>query len=186
MTGLHALWLPIVLSAVAVFILSSVIHMMLPWHKGDFAKLPNEDGVMSALRQFNLAPGDYMAPRPASMADMKSDAFKAKAAAGPRFVMTIMPGGDLGMGKQLASWFVYSLVVSVFSGYVAGRALPVGAPYLHVFRFAGVMAFAGYALALSQLSIWYARSWRITITSSIDGLIYALFTAGLFGWLWPR
>lgn len=186
MPGLHALWLPIVLSAVAVFLLSSVIHMMLPWHKGDFAKLPNEDGVMSALRPFNLPPGDYMAPRPASMDDMKSDAFKAKAAAGPRFVMTIMPGGDLGMGKQFVLWFLSALVVSVFSAYVAGRALPFGATYLQVFRFAGVMAFAGYALALSQLSIWYARSWRITITSSIDGLIYALFTAGVFGWLWPR
>lgn len=186
MTGLHALWLPIVLSAVAVFIVSSIIHMMLPWHKNDFGKLPNEDGVMSALRQFNLPAGDYMAPRASSMADLKSDAFKAKAAAGPRVVMTVLPGGDLGMSKQLTSWFVYSLVVSVFSGYVASRALPVGATYLQVFRFAGVMAFAGYALALSQLSIWWGRSWRITITSSIDGLIYALFTAGVFGWLWPR
>jgi len=31
MTGLHSLWLPILLSAVIVFVVSSVIHMALPW-----------------------------------------------------------------------------------------------------------------------------------------------------------
>ncbi|MBI3567254.1 MAG: hypothetical protein HY084_03495 [Gemmatimonadetes bacterium] len=185
MTGLHALWLPIVLSAVVVFVLSSVIHMMMPWHKGDYAKVPNEDEAMNAVRAMNLAPGDYMAPRPSSMEDMKSAAFTEKAKRGPRFVMTVMPGYT-GMGQQLGQWFVYTLVVSAFAAYVAGRALAVGAPYLHVFRFTGAMAFASYALALAQLSIWYGRSWRITITTAFDGLLYALFTAGIFGWLWPR
>ncbi len=186
MTGLHALWFPILLSAVAVFMLSSLVHMVLPWHKGDYPKMPREDEVMAALRQFNLPAGDYMAPRPDSMADMKSPEFIAKAKQGPRFVMTIMPPGTFGMGKQLGQWFAYALLVSLFAGYVASRALPVGAQYLHVFRFVGATAFASYALALAQLSIWYNRSWRITITSGLDGLLYALVTAGLFGWLWPR
>ena len=46
--------------------------------------------------------------------------------------------------------------------------------------------FSPYAVALWQLSIWYGRSWRITIMYTLDGLIYALLTAGVFGWLWPR
>ena len=94
--------------------------------------------------------------------------------------------GPVGMGKNLMIWFVYAVVVGVFAGYVAGRALPVGAPYLAAFRFAGTVAFVGYALALWQMSIWYRRAWTTTIKATIDGLIYALLTAVSFGWLWPR
>ena len=58
--------------------------------------------------------------------------------------------------------------------------------YLRVFRFAGATAFIGYAVALWQMSIWYRRAWSTTIKATVDGLIYALLTAGTFGWLWPR
>jgi hypothetical protein len=90
------------------------------------------------------------------------------------------------MGRNLAMWFVYALVISVFSAYISGRALGQSSPYLQVFRFAGATAFLGYAAALWQQHIWYARSLRVTILSTIDGLIYALVTAGTFGWLWPK
>lgn len=186
MTGLHALWLPMVLSAVAVFFASSVIHMFSGLHKNDYLAPPNQDGLADALRPFNLAPGDYMIPRPASMKDMGTPEFKAKAERGPKLVFTVFPNGIMPMGPLLAKWFAYSLVISLFAGYVAGRALPVGADYLHVFRFAGVAAFLGYAGALAQASIWYGKSWGTTFRSTIDGLIYAGLTAGLYGWLWPR
>jgi hypothetical protein len=116
---------------------------------------------------------------------MKSPEFTEKLTQGPVISMTVMPNGPINMGKSLGLWFVYSLVVSVFSAYVAGRALGPGADYLAVFRFAGVTAFAAYSLALLQQSIWWARKWSSTIKSVVDGLIYALFTAGTFGWLWP-
>jgi hypothetical protein len=86
----------------------------------------------------------------------------------------------------LVLWFLYCAIVGVFAAYVAGRALPAGAEYLRVFRFAGVTAFVGYTLALWQMSIWYRRAWSTTIKATVDGLIYALLTAGTFGWLWPR
>lgn len=186
MTGMHALWIPIVLSAVIVFVVSSVIHMMSPWHKGDYPKLANQDAIMDALRPFAIPPGDYMLPRPDDMNHMKSQEFKDKVNKGPKVMMTVMPPGMTGMGKNLAGWFVYLLVIGVFAAYVAGRALPVGADYLHVFRFVGVTAFLGYAAALWQATIWYSRSAGTTFKSTIDGLIYALLTAGMFGWLWPR
>src|SRR6185437_12989091 len=187
MTGMHALWLPIVLSAVIVFIASSVLHMVVPgWHASDFAKVPNEDAVMDALRPFAIPPGDYVMPRPGSMADMRSAEFKAKNDKGPRVVMTVLTNGFGGMSGQLSQWFVFCLVMSVFSAYVAGRSQPVGANYLHVFRFAGVTAFLGYSAALWPLSIWYKRSLQTTIKATIDGLIFGLLTAGTFGWLWPR
>ena len=187
MTGMHALWQPMVLSAVIVFVASSLIHMLLSgWHASDYAKLPSQDAVMDALRPFGIAPGDYAMPRPDSMADMRSAAFKEKADKGPRMILTVLPNGFSGMGAQMGAWFVYCLAISVFAAYVSGRAMPPGSNYLHVFRFAGVTAFLGYSGALWQLSIWYRRSLTTTITSTIDGFIYALLTAGTFGWLWPR
>ena len=186
MTGLTALWLPILLSAVLVFVTSSIIHMALPWHKSDYFRLSDEDGVMNALRPFAIPPGDYMAPRPASAADMKSPAFIEKRNKGPVVVMTVMPSGPWAMGSTLVRWFVYLIVVGVLAAYIAGRALPVGAPYLHVFRFVGASAFLAYSLALWQMQIWYHRALSTTIKATIDGLIYALLTAGVFGWLWPK
>ena len=93
---------------------------------------------------------------------------------------------DIAMGSRFAQWFGYLIVVGVFAGYIAGRALPRGAHYLAVFRFAGCTAFVAYGLALWQNSIWYSRSWATTMRSTIDALIYGLLTAGVFGWLWPR
>jgi hypothetical protein len=186
MTALTALWLPIILSAVLVFFVSFVIHMLLPWHKGDYPKLANEDRVMDALRPLNIPPGDYMVPRPASAQEMKSPEFVAKRTKGPVVVMTVMPAGPVTMGRELVSWFVFIVVVGWMAAYVAGRALPVGAPYLHVFRFVGTTAFIAYAAGLWQMSIWYRRAWSTTIRYTVDGFVYALLMAGVFGWLWPR
>ncbi len=186
MVGLQALWLPILLSSIIVFVVSSVIHMLLPWHKSDYARVPEEDKLMDALRPLAVPPGDYMVPRPSGMQDMRSPEFAAKIQKGPVLMLTVMPNGPMPMGKNLALWFLYSLVVGLFAAYVAGRALPAGAEYLRVFQFAGATAFIAYSVALWQLSIWYRRGWGITIKATVDGLIYALLTAGTFGWLWPR
>lgn len=186
MTGLAALWLPILVSAVIVFVASSVIHMMLPWHKSDYPKLPNEDRFRDAVRPLAIPPGDYMVPRPSSREELASPAFAEKIKQGPNVVMTVIPSGPMTMGKQLGLWFLYAVVVGFFAAYVAGRALPPGSAYLQVFRFIGATAFIGYAVALWQMSIWYRRAWLTTFKATVDGLIYALLTAGTFGWLWPR
>lgn len=186
MTALHSLWLPILLSSVFVFVLSSLIHMATPWHKSDYVAVPNQDKVMDALRPFAIPPGDYMLPRPADMSEMRSQAFLDKLKKGPVVVLTVQPNGMMSVGRSMVLWFLYLVVVSVFSAYVAGRALPPGARYLSVFRFAGVTAFAGYSLAIWQMTIWYRRSLGTTVKATIDGLLFALLTAGTFGWLWPR
>lgn len=186
MTGISALWLPILVSAVFVFLVSWIIHMFLPLHKNDYAKLPNEDKVRDALRPFAIPPGDYMVPRPSGPEDMRSPGFQDKVKQGPVMVVTVMPNAMYAIGKSLVMWFLYSLVVGLFAAYVTGRVLPPASPYLSVFRFAGVTAFLGYTLALWQMSIWYQRSWSTTFKATIDGLIYGLLTAGTFGWLWPK
>ncbi|MGE5244676.1 MAG: hypothetical protein ACM3SQ_10665 [Betaproteobacteria bacterium] len=185
MTGLSALWLPILLSAVFVFVASSVIHMASPWHKSDYPKLPDEDRVREALRALAIPAGDYMIPRPSSREEMRSPAFADKVRTGPVAVFTIMPGGSMSMTRNLVQWFVYCIVVSVFAAYIAGRALAPGAASLQVVRFAGATAFVAYSAALWQLSIWYRRAWSITIKATVDGLVYAILTGVTLMWLWP-
>ena len=186
MTGILSLLIPIVLSAVIVFVVSSIIHMALPWHKNDYPRMPNEDQVRNALRPLAIPPGDYMIPRPSGSEEMRSPEFAEKVRQGPNMVVTVMPNAPFSMKSNLIQWFLYGLVVSIFAAYVAGRALPPGSPYLSVFRFVGVTAFIAYSVALWQMSIWYRRAWSITVKATVDGLIYALLTAGTFGWLWPR
>ena len=186
MISMSALWLPILLSSIFVFIVSSIIHMASPWHKTDYPKLANEEQVMDALRPLAIAPGDYFMPRPSSMADMKSAEFMARMERGPRVLMTVMPAGTADMRRELVLWFVYLIVVGIFAAYITAHALQPGVPFWEVVRFAGTVSFLAYAAALWQLSIWYRRSWGITIKATVDSLIYGLVTAVTFAYFWPK
>jgi hypothetical protein len=177
MTGIVSLWLPILISAVLVFIASSIIHMASPWHKSDYPPLPNEDAFRSALGPLDLPAGDYMVPRPGSRAELSSPEFAEKMRQGPNVIMTVLPKGIMSMSRNLVMWFLYLVVVSIFAAYVVGRSTPPGAVYMHVFQLVSTVAFIGYAVALWQMSIWYRRAWKITVKATI---------AGVFGWLWPR
>lgn len=186
MTSVSALWLAILLSSVLVFLASSVIHMASPWHKSDYPRSPRESEILDALRPLAIPPGDYFMPRPASMADMKSPAFIETANRGPVVLMTVFPNGIAPMGGTFVKWFVYLLVVSAVAAYVAATALPPATPGGPVFRIVFATAFAGYALALWQLSIWYRRNLAITAKSTVDAVIYAAITGAVFVWLWPK
>jgi len=185
MTPLASLWIPILLSAVVVFVLSSAIHMLPLWHKSDYPAVPGETAVMDALRPLAIPPGDYMVPRAGGAEELKSAAFAEKLKRGPVLILTVLPNRMMAMWSSLSLWFVNAIVVSLFAAYVASRALPPAPAYLEVFRFVGTTAFVGYSLALWQMSIWYRRSWSTTFKATLDGLIYALLTGGAFGWLWP-
>ncbi|HYE89013.1 MAG TPA: hypothetical protein VEA16_21835 [Vicinamibacterales bacterium] len=181
-----SLLIPIALSAVFVFIASSIIHMATPWHKNDLKRFPNEDELQAALRALNLRPGNYGLPKPDSMKEMQSPAFLAKAKAGPVGFITIKESWNFSMGATLAQWFAFSLVVSLFAGYIAGVAFGPGTEYLRIMQVAGSVAFAGYALGQVHESIWWGRNWGWTVRNVLDGLLYGLLTGGTFGWLWPR
>jgi len=187
MTALTALLLPILVSAVAVFVVSSIIHMTPLWHKTDYPRFAGEDRVLDALRPISIPPGDYLMPRPANPAEMRSPEFQEKMKRGPAVLLTVMPPWSGSMAANLSQWFVYCLVVSVFAAFIAGSAIPPGAPpFSAVCRFAGTTAFLGYTLALYQMSIWYRRSWAMTLKSTFDGVIFALVTCAAFTWMWPH
>jgi len=185
MVSILALWLPILLAAALVFVASSIIHMVLGHHNSDFRGLDDEAGVLDALRPFNIAPGGYHFPHAADMKEMGTPEFKQKADRGPVGIMTVYPNGVPAMTSSLVQWFFYCVIVGVFAAYITSRAVGPGADYLDVFRFAGCTAFIAYTVADWSQSIWYKRAWSTTIKNTFDGLVYALLTAGVFGWLWP-
>lgn len=186
MVSLTALWLPIVLAAVVVFVASSLIHMVIGWHNGDYVKLPHEDDIVEALRTAGVGPGEYVFPCADDPADnMKSPEIQEKWAKGPSGKLTVFPPGPLKMGTKLANWFFYCVVVGLFAGYVGSATLAPGTDYLHVFQVVGTAAFLAYSGAIWQEVIWMgAKPWS-AVKSIVDGLVYALLTAGVFGWLWP-
>jgi hypothetical protein len=184
MTTIAALWLPILVSAVLVFIASSVIHMAPLWHRKELPAPPDGDRLQDALRPFGLQPGEYMLPRMQSMKECNSPAFIEKLTRGPVLIMTVIPNGPMNMTRPLVQWFIFVVVVSMLTAYVAGATLAADASYLSVFRVAGTTAFAAYAAGVWPQSIWYSRPWSTTLKFTLDGLIYGLLTGGAFGWLW--
>ncbi len=185
MVSILALWLPIIVSAVAVFILSSLIHMFLGYHASDKQPLPAEDEIMATLRRHNLQPGSYALPHAGSMEAMKDPAYIEKREQGPVGFLTVVPSGNTGMGRQLTTWFLYSIVVSGFAAYIAGRALEPGAEFAAILRFAGAAAFGAYAFGTWQYSIWWGQEWSTAAKNTLDGLIYGVATGAVFAWLWP-
>jgi len=186
MVPITALWFPILLSAVIVFVASSVIHMVLPIHKSDYRKLPEEDRVLDALRAAGVTPGSVYHFPHTTHKEMKSPEAVERFKRGPVGLLTVIPSGPPAMGKFLGQWFLYCVVIGVFVAYLTGRTLSPGTRYLEVFRVAGTTAFLGYAAAQIQDSIWKGQTWSVTFKHVFDGLIYGLLTAGTFGWLWPR
>lgn len=185
MVSVIDLWLPILLSAVGVFLVSFLLHMVLKYHNSDVRKLDAEDAVLGAIRLANPPPGPYALPYGTAQT-MNSPEFVAKRSGGVVVFMTVLPGGPPKMTKELVSWFIFSLVIGIFVAYVTGLAIGPGRPdYMAVFRVAGASAFMGYGLGQIIESVWWGRPWSTTAKNLFDGLVYALVTAGIFGWLWP-
>ena len=186
MEFLAELWLPIILAAVLVFVASSILHMLLPIHKGDYRKLADEEQVLETMRTTGVTPGLYMFPCPASMKDVYTPEMIEKFKRGPVGFLTVVPSGEQRMGKSLVQWLLYSLLVSIFVAYLTWHAVGPGAEYLSVFRIAGTIAVLAYAVAVVPDSIWKGTPWKVMLKFVFDGVVYGLVTAGTFGWLWPE
>lgn len=179
------LWLPIVLSAIIVFVASSLMHMLLKYHQSDYRQLPNEENVRTTLRADNLTRGLYVFPY-CTHKDMKSPALMEKYKQGPVGFLTIVPNGPPNMPKFLIQWFVFCLLVGFFVAYLAAHTLMPGADHMAVFQVVGTAAFLAYGLGNLSNGIWKGQTWSATIKEVIDGLVYGLLTAATFAWLWPR
>lgn len=177
---LSALWMPIVVSAVFVWIASFFMHMVFPHHKSEWKGLPDEAKVLAALE--GIPAGQYMFPW-GTMADMKSPEFIAKQEKGPVGTLGIW-SGRVNMGANLLLTFIFFLVVSVFVGYLGWHSLPPASHYLKVFQICGAASFMAHGMGWMPNVIWFRTKgfWA----NVFDALVYAGVTAGTFGWLWPK
>ena len=184
MVTIGALWLPILLSGIAVWVVSALIWMVMPHHKSAFAKLPDEDAALQALAPQRLTPGQYSIPYAASPNDLDPETIR-KFEEGPVGFFSVVPSGAPTMGSKIALSFVFYLVISVLVAYLASRTLDAGADYLAVFRVTGTVAWLAYGTATVPDAIWFGRPWSIVVKGMLDALVYAVLTAGFFGWAWP-
>lgn len=181
--ALSSLWLPVLLSGVAVFVVSSLIWAVIQYHNADWQALADEDGARNILR--GTPPGQYSIPHAADNAAKADEAWQAKYKEGPVAMLVVLPHGDLGMGKQLGQWFAWCLLISLLVAYVAGISLAAGADYLKVFQVTSTTAILAYGGGAGMNMIWFGATGGRTIKDILDAVIYGLVTAGIFGWLWP-
>ncbi len=187
MEFIGALWLPILVSAVFVFIMSAIVHMVLPYHKTEWNAAPNQDALQAALK--GCPPGMYGFPMATDPKERMSAEWMTKWKAGPAGWMTVIDGSGWSMGKSLTQSFILNVLISFFTAYVAAHVISFGdlaPPYLSIFRVTGTIGFMTYALAAAYESIWYGRPWKSTWFTMFDGLLFGLVMGGAFGWLWPR
>lgn len=184
MVPVGQLWLPIVVSAVAIFFASFVAWMVLPHHKKDVKVLPDEKVLTQFLEKTNIAPGTYMWPNCNTPEEMKTDAYKARFEAGPWGSINVL-GTKPNFGKNLLLVTIFYVAVSVFVAYVTGEARAAGAGFSAVFQIAGAVAILGYCAGAIPNAIFFSKPGRFVLTDFMDSLAYGLITGAVFAWLWP-
>ena len=185
MHDLPQLWLPILVTAVAVFIASSLIHMVFKWHNSDYRKLSNEDAVRDAIRAGAPAPGQYVVPHCADMKDMQGEAMQKKFIDGPVGMLTLRKNGPPSMGGSLIQWFIYTLLVASIAGAMALRIFGVQGSAHGAGHLVGLVSFLTYTGGSVQMGIWMGKPWGSVAKDILDGLIYGIISVLVFTWLWP-
>ena len=180
-TALSSLWLPIILSGVALFFASWAAWMLLPHHKGEWKGLPDEEGVMGALRKFNVPPGQYMFPHAASPDEMKGEDFKRRMEAGPIGSLTVWKSRP-NMGVNMVCTLLFFTIANGAIAYLAGMVIPPGADRWFVFRFVATAGILTYGTANILNGIWFGRK---MVADIVDGVAYGLITGLIFAALWP-
>jgi hypothetical protein len=177
---LAQLWLPILLTGVALFFASFLSWMVVQLHKQDWRKLPQEDAFLSAVRGMSIPQGSYMFPNCDTPEEMKSAEFQRKHEQGPVGIMTVF--GKVNMGRNLGLTFLYFVGVSFCLAYLGTIGLSTGAEFMPVFRFMATAALLAYLPAILQHSIWFHCR---VVGHVVESIVYALITGAIFGALWP-
>lgn len=187
MQFLADLWLPILLAAVIVFFASSILHMVLPFHKKDVKRLSNQDDVLATMRADMPARGTYIFPCPEDMKSYNTPELIESWKQGPVGFLTILPPGPPAMHKALGIWFALALGVSMFIAYITWHAFTTAPDpaFFEIFRIAAATGFLAFATGPIAESTWKGQPWSTTVKFLIDALIYGCIIGAVFAWLWP-
>jgi hypothetical protein len=186
MAHLLQAWLPILASAIGVFVASSLIHMVFKWHNSDYRALSNEAEVAAAIRAGAPAPGQYVIPHCPGMKDMANEATQAKFREGPVGFITLRPNGMPSMGSALGLWFAFTLLVATISAAIPLQIYGLGGERHAVAHLAALVTLLTYAGGSIQQGIWMGKPWRSVAKDLLDALIFAVVTAFAFAFLWPH
>ena len=181
---LTPLWLPILLSAVVVWVASAIVWMALPHHKRDFIALPDEDGFMEHVRKSGLGPGNYVFPDFRGRDAMKSEKVCKALESGPVGHLSLWPT-PLTMGGKMVATFVVFLVVSTLIAYLTRVALPGAAPFGKVFQVATTAGVLAYCFSFIPNAVWFGAYRRTIVAGIVDGVVYGVITGAIFAWRWP-
>lgn len=175
------LWLPILVTTVALFFASFLSWMVVKLHEKDWVKMPDEDKVIDAVREGGIPEGNYMFPGANTMKEMNEPEYVAKYNAGPRGIITVLPTAN--MGKNLALTMFYFFVCSATFAYLASFAIGGEATdKLTVFRFVATVALLTFCASILQHAIWFKNR---VVGHVIESIVYALIAGGIFAGLWP-
>ncbi len=177
------LWMPILTTAVVVFILSCLAWTISPHHKPEYRKLAAEPGFLDALRTLNIPAGGYFFPY-VDGAGMKTEEGKRLMNEGPWGRMRLY-GKKPGMGGSMLGSFVLYLVVSAAIAFVGTMTIPAGAGFGDVLRVLGTVGVLSYSVAVIPQIIWFERQWSVFFTHLFDGVVFGLATGLVFAWMWP-
>jgi hypothetical protein len=178
------LWLPILLSATAIWVISVIASMALPHHKRDFIDLTDEDGFMDYIRGSGIKPGNYLFPDFRDREAMKSEKVQKALKEGPVGHLSVWRT-PLTMGGKMAATFIVYLVVSTLIAYLTRVALPGAAPFAKVFQVAVTAGILAYCFSFIPNAVWFGSYQRTIVASFIDGIVYGLITGAIFAWCWP-
>ena len=184
MTFVAQLWLPVLISAVLVFVLSAASHMVLPWRRNEWGRITEFGALQAALR--GLGPGLYAFPSAPDRRDQMKPEWTERWAKGPSGWLTVAPPGPIRMGRNMGLSLLAFLFVAFSVAYVTFHSLGPAPRALAVFRVVGTVAFLSFGFGPVFNSIWYHRPWTAYAADLIDALLFALVMAATFGWLWPR
>jgi len=176
--------IPIVAAAVAVFVASSLIHMLLKWHKPEYRKLPNEDEVRAAVRAGGAGAGQYIIPYCSDPKEFQDPAMAQKLIDGPVGVVMLRQPCMPKMGPMMGGWFALNLAVAAIAGFLACSTLPEGAG-MAAAKLAGGATFLAYGAGAISNAIWWGKPWSAALKELGDAFIYGVASALAFAWLWP-
>lgn len=179
------LWLPILLSAAAVWLISLVFGMALPHHKQDWIGLSDEDGFMDFIRRNGIKPGNYLFPDFRTREALKSAKVEKALNEGPVGHLSVWRT-PVTMGDKMVGAFIVHLVVATLIAYLTRIALPGAAPFAKVFQIAGTAGILAYSFSFIPNALWFGAYKRTIVASIIDGIICGLVIGVIFAWRWQH
>ncbi|MCC6425806.1 MAG: hypothetical protein IT435_03190 [Phycisphaerales bacterium] len=184
MAEFMALWLPILVSAVAVWIASAIVWMAMPHHKKDYIELPDEKGFTAFLKSQNIPAGVYGFPDCKTPEKRNSPEMKEAWQHGPMGMLYVWKT-PMSMGGKMFATFLVFLCASAGIGYLASIAITGSPEGMHVFRIVATAGTLTYCFSFIPNMIWFGAYRRTIVANIVDGIAYGVITGLVFMWMWP-